>query len=201
MKRILVLLALALLGAEGYRVHRSEARHDEEVARLRADLDELRALTGESHQLAALPAALARPAMVAAVPTATAPASGAPAGEGPEAQPIPTIEESVATLVATYEAQSADPTWSRASETSIQGAVSAILPPRSELRSLSCRASMCRMETRHSDQATADRFDDLAAMGTEMIWRGGMYFRHEVAADGSVTTVTYLAREGTSLPI
>jgi len=95
-----------------------------------------------------------------------------------------------------------DPAWApdaqRTAEARIVGAISKT----SEVRSIECRASMCRIETAHQDLDHYQQYVHRAFMDPEThLWNGGFFATLlGEPTESRVTTVAYLARDGEALP-
>jgi hypothetical protein len=78
----------------------------------------------------------------------------------------------------------------------------AALPPGSSLRSLDCRATLCRIETTHPDLQHYRQYLERAFRdGDTELWNGGMMTAIvEEANDGALLTVAFLAYDGQGLP-
>ncbi|MGK3984788.1 hypothetical protein WME99_17210 [Sorangium sp. So ce136] len=95
-----------------------------------------------------------------------------------------------------------DPAWTVDAQRTAESRVAGAIPETSEVRSIECRASMCRIETTHQDLNQYQQFVHRAFMNPEThLWNGGFFATLlGEPADGRVTTVAYLAREGEALP-
>jgi hypothetical protein len=95
-----------------------------------------------------------------------------------------------------------DPAWSTDAQRTAGARLVGTIPETSELRSIECRASMCRIETVHQDIDHYQPFVYRAFMNQEThLWNGGFFatLLGDPAKD-KVTTVAYLARDGEALP-
>jgi hypothetical protein len=137
------------------------------------------------------------------------PAPAAPVAEpqplpGPVAAPQPPPVEVVSDRIEErFGTEPPDTAWARDAEHTAAGGVRAALPEHSLLRSVECRASMCRIETEHADLDGSQSFVRTAFMTPgRQVWNGGfLSMRAGDSTDGKVVTVTYLAREGRELPM
>ena len=115
------------------------------------------------------------------------------------------LESSLSELEAVFASQAEDPRWSRTAEGQIAAAVGQVseesgkdigeLP---QLQDADCRTSLCRLALTHTDEAAVERF--MQAFPHRLSWRqahGRVQLVHN--ADGSVSSVVYLSREGHSL--
>jgi hypothetical protein len=192
--------------------HRASSTHhmDElraEVAQVRADLTEeqiererrmaLEAQIGSNERTRgsyptapAGASAAARPANLPAVEPARAPDAGARV-----------VGESEEYLMEAFAAESADPTWARAAEDTIEYKLSEQLPSASTIQSVECRTLLCRIATVHHDETLFGEFLMNAFKDPDKrIWPGEAFTLQSSRAGGEVVAVSYLAREGESLP-
>ncbi len=98
--------------------------------------------------------------------------------------------------------QVVDRAWAEAAQASAGACLTSFLPAGSLLRSIECRASMCRVETSHPDVTTSTQFVRSALLGTYgRAWKGASYSAplDSLGASNEVVLVTYLAREGNGL--
>jgi hypothetical protein len=132
------------------------------------------------------------------------PSAALPADEGAPAidRPGHSAEAYVAFVADRFEREDSDPAWDPAPELSAK--IDAVLPAGSSVRALDCRASLCRVETAHSDEETLEGFNRhfMLLGGEAPIWSGASVFhvaqRPEREGD-QVVAVAYLARS--SLPV
>jgi hypothetical protein len=98
----------------------------------------------------------------------------------------------------------ADPGWTARDQRETVEKIHALLPEGSELRSLDCRESLCRIETRHPDMARHVTFYQRALVDpATQLWNGPMYtapVEDDPSWDGPIVAVAYLARPGKELP-
>ncbi len=202
-------LALIVVGS-AVAYHLVEARrHDAQLDQVRADLVSLSTSVAEAERVAAKekPRVSSSPVVIAAAPAVEE--EPAPQRD-PSASPTSTgtaerhdIEpaEVRAGLEITFASETADPEWTTHAQSTAKTKLTATLPETSQLRSLECRASMCRFETVHEDVNMVHQFMQRALMDSEtQIWEGGFFSTRvpEVGTD-KLVMVTYLAREGESL--
>lgn len=146
-----------------------------------------------SRAAAAPPAAMSPPGQPETAPRATE----------DKARPPMEPADVRARLDKLFVTESADPAWGAQASATAQTRLAEILPQSSRLRSIECRASMCRFETAHQDpesyrQFLTSAFQDPATK----LWNGGGFSTPLSDHDegGRVVTVAFLAREGQSLP-
>jgi len=101
-----------------------------------------------------------------------------------------------------FVAEAVDGAWAQETERSLHGVLADKLKT-GEVRSLSCRKTMCRLETVVSDAKDYWQFMGEAFKSPETrIWAGDVYSPQpeEAPGTGEVTLVTYLVREGERMP-
>lgn len=164
-------------------------------------------------ELAALRADLAR-VKNALEARGNSPASGAaaPAPEDdqdvadPEAQVAAEIAEEqqqiqayAQTIEASLEAETVDSAWSGSTADLIREVFAADELAGASLQDIDCRATLCRVEVQHRDEAKLRKFQHLFPFRVSQVLPRLMMHRIE-NADGSITTYLYLARQGHRLP-
>lgn len=140
-------------------------------------------------------------------PASTAAAASSPAPAAPAAEP-PKPAVSVAEARDSYEiafgSDHPDPGWTAAELRRTNQKVQAALPEGSELKSLDCRASLCRIETSHADLSRYRTFVHSAFMDpATQVWNAATFSTRENDGAGSgepLLIVSYVAREGQDLP-
>jgi hypothetical protein len=95
-----------------------------------------------------------------------------------------------------------DPVWAPDAQRTAEARIVGAIPKTSEVRSIECRASMCRIETVHQDLDHYQQYVHRAFMDPEThLWNGGFFATLlGEPTEGRVTTVAYLARDGEALP-
>ncbi|QSQ27072.1 hypothetical protein JY651_20095 [Pyxidicoccus parkwayensis] len=206
---------LAFLGWQWLEHTSLELQHQQQQTELAATRRELREMTrvlGEQQsQLERLAREVTRTQSSApALPLALAaepPASGAgverPVPATPPERPTPPSEEErVASLEEAVHGEPIDPRWSQQAEDLARSNLSRVLTT-SRLESVHCGASLCRVETSHPSQEALEQFREQVLMApTPVLWNGATYSSVQGdAREGTLTTVSYVAREGRPLPI
>ncbi|MGO8994470.1 MAG: hypothetical protein ACLQVI_14220 [Polyangiaceae bacterium] len=148
-----------------------------------------------------LPFAPAAGQPVAAAPPPIASASSAPAEARP---PAPAPAEIRDNFEIAFEDDHADPSWSAPAARQAHDKITAVLPEGSQLRSIDCRESMCRIETSHASMARYQAFARAAFMdpSTE-VWNAGTFstpLNDGPVNGGPIVIVSYVGREGKALP-
>lgn len=137
------------------------------------------------------------PPEVASMPVTTDLTKQKPAGT-PIEQFVPVHD----TLEAAFVSEVRDSAWATDARRAAESKLSAELPPKSILKSIDCRSSLCRVESTHDGYAYAKTFVNRLATPEGRPWNGAFY-AGPVSQDpqgGAVTFITYLAREGTEMP-
>jgi hypothetical protein len=195
------LAVVAALAALAYETHGRSVKHvasgpraPDEVAKLQREVAELRR---ESAQLRGLTYYVAQ--NVGQTPHV----SGAsdPSEQAVGAKEQASSEAYLEYVSSAFNRETAHPTWNPTSE--LRDKVNGVLPEGSSLRSLSCRTSMCRMETSHRDARTYGDFTRSLVMQGDggSVWAGPAFFemiREPTGAGDELVAVAYLGRE--SLP-
>ncbi len=140
-----------------------------------------------------------------AAPVAISPAVSHPPPEShPESHPVE-MPVAHAQYESTFAGDPVDPEWTARDRRAAETKLTAALPEGSTLRSFECRASLCRVETRHSNVSRYNEFAWAAFMSppTE-IWSAGAVSvplaDEEIAPGQPIVMVSYVAREGKTLP-
>jgi hypothetical protein len=211
----IVVIAAAAAAAGSYAWHRHSL--DQERAAFRAIVDELqkadernqqrlRAVEKRSNQFA-LGAGLDRLSPAAGdtdepnvVPS---PGSSSEPGSIDETEAVPGrdgggMQRVVATMEGTFEKEPVEQSWSRGAEAHIHQTVVPFLSGRSEINSIECRSSMCRME------ATLENIDVYRKFSYDATHSAActqcFFMKSRDTADGRPVLRMYMARKGASLP-
>jgi hypothetical protein len=209
-----ITLLLALLGWQWLERTSLEEHRQQQQAELEATRRELRevtrALGAQQAHLERLTRDVARPPVSAPgplpAPTAGPSASGAvverPASPAQPDHPVPlSAQQVVDNLEAAVHGEPSDPHWSRQAENLARARLERTLTT-SRLESVRCSASLCRLETSHPSQEALEQFREQVLMAAEpVLWNGAAYSSVQGdARAGTLVTVSYLAREGMTLP-
>ena len=106
------------------------------------------------------------------------------------------------TLEAAFVAEPRDGAWAMEARRTADAKLAADLPMTSAIKSIDCRSTMCRIESTHDGYTYARAFVSRLATFERRPWNGAFY-TGPIAQDrgsGTVTFVTYLAREGSEMP-
>jgi hypothetical protein len=205
MKSVRGLIACVAVGITAYLVYDLRAQQAE-IAALHADVGTLTHALGEARPSVTVREITreitAKPADREPEPLAAPEPSGATPGAPPPARAPVTSTEIRVRYDAKFNDERADAEWSRASQATATTKLSAVLPPSSELKSVECRASMCKIETLHQDVEHYQAFAQSAFMdSTTVPWNGGFFSTGAVEpGTGKFLAVAYLSREGQELP-
>jgi hypothetical protein len=129
----------------------------------------------------------------------TGPSPAEPVHE--HAQPLDPAE-ATAQYQQAFSLEPVDREWSSSAQAKLQTGVSALIPKTSQVVSLECRTSLCRVQVHHRNLDDYRSFtQDAYLKGDTHIWNGQMFSTlvGDPTTDG-VTTVAFLAREGHLLP-
>jgi hypothetical protein len=167
----------------------------DEVDSLRAEVAALRA--GRAEAAASLGRALATAgtARTPAEPQQQPPPSEPPP-PSPPAQRV-TADSLAARMSAGLTTESRDPSWAPSAETTLYAALRAEAFKDTSLKSVECRATMCRIELSHRDRDAQSRFTQ--AVNDVPLFQNTEYFAHGQDREWK-HYVLYLAREGHKLP-
>ncbi|WP_437534101.1 hypothetical protein WME79_08390 [Sorangium sp. So ce726] len=204
---------VVLVGAAGALNVWSERRHEQQLAGLRTEMRSLSVPVEAAQDRPPNKAFLTAAAPVLARQTAPlAPEPGqddedeaAPQRDAQDEPPRPTFEpaEMKSELDTVFASERPDPAWTSEASRTVSSRVAAVLPESSALRDVDCHASMCRIETSHTDLESYRNFVQGAFMipGTR-IWNAGFFASPPTPdARGELTATVYLAREGEPLPV
>ncbi|MBN9688031.1 MULTISPECIES: hypothetical protein [unclassified Corallococcus] len=144
------------------------------------------------------PAPSARPGPPEAAPSGEAEDSGGDVPPPPPIRPPPASFEQSRTRVSdAFAAEPVDGDWSARASKTLDDAFRAHLPGTSRVKSLECRATLCRVELVHRAQADHGAF----LMNGLRTWPGSVFIASE-AQEGNDYVVTLLAsKEGTNPPL
>lgn len=204
---LVVAPVLGLLGSLAY--WKTSARpaplaHDStrgEVASLRAELASLKANSAAALLLAQQSAQLEQQkSEKTAAPAADkepAPSQASAATEAPLTQ-----AEVAVFLDNTFDAEPLDPAWGQTATLEATRALSAGIPDGTTVRGVQCRTTLCRVETSHKNLDDFRAFATGSLLGRERrIWNGGVSTQVREESATGVTAVTYIAKEGQSVPV
>ncbi|WP_375743302.1 hypothetical protein NR800_33920 [Corallococcus interemptor] len=143
----------------------------------------------------------ARPGAPEAAPSGAAAAAEDPGEDVPPAPPIrpppASFEQSRTRVFNAFAAEPVDGDWSARASRTLDDAFRAHLPGTSRVKSLECRATLCRVELVHRAQADHGAF----LMNGLRTWPGSVFIANE-AQEGDDYVVTLLAsKEGTNPPL
>lgn len=107
------------------------------------------------------------------------------------------VEKLRETMESNFAVQPVGRNWGDGAATEVRTKVVARLPKDSQLRSIECRESMCRLETSHHDEETYRAFVSRSLSSPDFNWQGTMAFVPlRTDSSGEITTVAYLMRPG-----
>jgi len=107
----------------------------------------------------------------------------------------------LASVFSTFDAEQNDAAWSTGANRQLTQAVNAGLPKGSRVEKVECKSTLCKVDTHHKDLDEFRSFVQDAILSRErQVWNGGSYSAVIEQSDHGVTAVTYLAKEGQSVP-
>lgn len=175
-----------------------------ELASLRAELASLKANSAAALLLAQQSAQLAQH-------KGEKPAAPAPTAQGEDTAPSPPAEATEAPLTQaevavyldnTFDAEPVDPAWGKAATQEATRALSSGIPSGTKVKGVQCRTSLCRVETSHTSVDDFRAFATGSLLGRDRhIWNGGVSTQVREESATGVTAVTYIAKEGQSVPV
>jgi len=202
---IMVVVLVGAYAADAYYAQKAQ------VAALRGEVDKLREQQARLAVQAARPPVIVRtqvaaetPAVASATAPVTAPPSEPPA-DSEAARAKRWEEDARANLTAVEGAFATEPTnepWAGSTRVALRDRLTAISRSAgSALHDIDCRSSICRVEVVYRDADASRQFNEKAFTDpTDRAWDGPVVITPpQTNSDGSLATVMYLGREGTSL--
>ena len=162
-----------------------------------AELDRMRAgLARPERRIAELELAASRPS--AAEPAAADDPSGVAPGRAE-----PTDRDQHQFVARAFDTEADDPDWT--AEADIQAELQSQLPEGPSVRSVVCRTTLCRVETRHPDQDAQRAYVNALGMprpGPPRPFKGALFDQGDPVPGGAgeLSSVTYLVRRGHAFP-
>jgi len=108
----------------------------------------------------------------------------------------PSDVEVRAKLDGQFNSQRADPSWSKQTTTLLNNHISQGIPSGSKVVSIECKSSMCRVESKHNDVATYQKYVNEALLFPQGGWDGPLMTQITNPGVEPVTSVAYLLRDG-----
>jgi hypothetical protein len=207
MKRLRLVFSIAAVSAVliGYATHQRRTLVALEKKQLElsasVDLAERNAQTARLEHVAL--AALTRPAGArseAAPPTeAAAPAAPLATAE-PASAPPPDRAEYTANIDSSFATETADASWGQLADAAVRSRLAA--HDDRSLRSVECRATMCRVITDDDGVETAgEKIRAVIGNPGDEVWSGAYFSHLEGTENGRPQRVTYFFRKGVALPM
>ncbi len=186
--------ALAALGAVGCgMLWHDHARQERELAHLQARIAEVQRLAASAWRA---PAADREPPPQSAAPSFASPVAETVRPDDSAVELQPRVADWAARAEEAFATEGVDAGWARDAERSIEQAVGDLLPAGSRLRVVSCRETLCRVETEHAELAAVEQFKTDAIVGPSPLWRGALYASQADTPEGGGVISLYLVREG-----
>lgn len=115
--------------------------------------------------------------------------------------PPPKMEDVQAGLDREFFAAPRDRNWGADAETTVRNALRRTISEGSQIESVQCNGALCRIETTHTDTSDYQKFIETSLGGIDSgLWNGAAFSSIVRNEHGELTVVSFLAREGTSLP-
>jgi hypothetical protein len=210
MKTWHVLVPLLVLGSGAFYVKQQREQREQraEVEQLRRETAALASSVNEREEQA--PRRLVTQSLLRGLasaehpPEPTAATAEKPAQSEASATPggAPSAAEVAMRMQAAFSSEGPDRDWSEKTQQATQEKISAMMPNGSAVRSVDCRASLCRVEMSHEGVDDYRQFVRGAYLSPESgVWSGPTFTTVlERPAGGGLVAVSFLAREGESLP-
>ena len=101
-----------------------------------------------------------------------------------------------------FDDEQPDSSWSIQAAREVKSAVSGTLPAGSTLGTIECRTNLCRIESTHDSIDSFKAYVDTAYLSRDKkTWNSGVNALVTARTPSAVTAVTYMAREGRSMPV
>lgn len=94
--------------------------------------------------------------------------------------------------------QEIDSIWREEAHEKIESMIENQLVADSSIVSVDCRSSLCKLDLAHANEAAVDNF--LEEFPDHMAWNNESFIETEHQSDGSIRTMIYFSRDGSSLP-
>jgi hypothetical protein len=172
-----------------------------EIARLRMEIDQLKGMMASQRVLIA--SAPTRPTGAGKEETGRRPPQAGSADQQDQAgpPPDPTPKEVVRHVDSQFFAEPGDTPWGRWATAQAATALPAVLPPGSSLGKIECRETLCRIEARHADLASFQKFSRALVRGeAKGLWNAPMTSLVIAQSADALQAITFVAREGRSVP-
>jgi hypothetical protein len=126
-------------------------------------------------------------------------APGAELGHGGPGSPEG--RELAAQLDSKYATEVVDPAWSGSAVHQLDGAVRRVLPDGTTFGSVSCRSTLCRVESFHTSLESFRSYVDASYLARDRgIWNGAFIALVTEQSAVGVKAVSFVAREGQPIP-
>lgn len=91
--------------------------------------------------------------------------------------------------------------WAADAENTVRNALRRTVAEGTQVESVHCNGSVCRIESTHASTTEYQKFVETSLAGTNSgMWNGAVFSSVVRDENGDVTVVSFVAREGTSLP-
>ncbi len=110
-------------------------------------------------------------------------------------------EEIIQIRIESYESnlasQEIDSIWREQAHEKIESMIENQLVADSSIVSVDCRSSLCKLDLAHANEVAVDTF--LEEFPAYMAWNNESFIKTEYQSDGSIRTMIYFSRDGSSL--
>lgn len=199
-----LLLGVALLGADRIRhsgPDREVLQQIEELRKAQNAPHGTNEMAREHHEQYAVPATEAW--VQQALPKNEVPEENEARSAGAERAKAPqlSMEEMQTGLDRMFYAAPRDRSWGAEAEGTLGNALHRTISGGSQVESINCNGSLCRIETTHASTGDYHKFVEGSLNGPEAgLWNGAAFSSVVHDERGELTVVSFVAREGTALP-
>jgi hypothetical protein len=176
-----------------------ESEAMKEIGELRAEVARLKGTVASQHLLTTRALANQPPAPAPSpVPAEGEPSDGVRA---PPGKRFPTHQEAVAQIDARFNGEPAHAAWGQQVAPLATKVFRSRLPEGSSLTDVDCRETLCRVVMKHASMDTYRQLVESTLGARDSgLWNGGISSIVTEQSPTSVTTVTFIAREGMPVP-
>lgn len=113
----------------------------------------------------------------------------------------PDVPELAAQIDGKFAREPADPGWSSGAERQLRQALESTSSPGTTLASVSCRRSLCRVESLHTSLEAFHDYVESSYMADDRLpWNGAFTSLVTEQSDTRVKAVSFIAKEGSDIP-
>lgn len=129
-----------------------------------------------------------------------APPEEEPASESTPEPPPPSADDQKVYVHTVFEGEVEDRSWSREASHQVRSGLRDILQDGTQLTSVDCRSSLCKVSLTHADLSAQMNFIDKVVM-EDAFWPHGSVVMKEAQSNGQTATSVFFVREGRPLPM